>query len=359
MIIEITIPSVGESITEATITQWFKKDGGVVKKDEPLFEIETEKATLEVVAQENGILSISVPAGQTVAIGASVGTIDTTAVSQARKTTKISRVEKPLSESSQTVKPQELAAAPDVQQQDQTRSGLISRRPMSPIRQRIAEHLLEAQQNTAMLTTFNEIDMSRVQAIRSQVKESCKKTHGVSLGIMPFFIKACVSALKKYPQLNSVIEGKDIIEHHYYHIGIAVGSERGLVVPVIRHADKLDCAALEQAIKKFVQKVGDNRVELSDLVGGTFTISNGGVSGSLLSTPILNMPQIGILGMHKIEKRPVVINDEIVIRPMMYVALSYDHRIVDGRGAVTFLKHIKECIEKPEDFIPEFQGDQG
>jgi 2-oxoglutarate dehydrogenase E2 component (dihydrolipoamide succinyltransferase) len=359
MIIEITIPSVGESITEATLTQWFKQDGEEVKKDEPLFEIETEKATLEVVAQENGILSITVPAGQTVAVGAPVGAIDTTAVSQAGKSAQASRAEKPLSKPTQAVKPADPAAASAVQQQEQNSGGLISRRPMSPIRQRIAEHLLEAQQNTAMLTTFNEIDMSRVQAIRNQVKESFKENHGVSLGIMPFFVKASVTALKEFPQLNSVIEGKDIIEHHYYHIGIAVGSERGLVVPVIRHADKLDCADLEQAIENFVQKVSDHRVELSDLVGGTFTISNGGVYGSLLSTPILNMPQSGILGMHKIEKRPVVVNDEIVIRPMMYVALSYDHRIVDGREAVTFLNRIKECIEKPEDIITEFHKGQG
>jgi 2-oxoglutarate dehydrogenase E2 component (dihydrolipoamide succinyltransferase) len=350
MIIEVSIPSVGESITEATLIQWFKKDGETVKKDEPLFEIETEKATLEVVALEDGVLSITVPAGQIVAVGAPVGTIDTAAVSKAEPA-KTSRAGEPLSTPHQTVKPQEPAAVPDLQQEGETSGGLITRRPMSPIRQRIAEHLLEAQQNTAMLTTFNEIDMSQVQAIRNQVKESFKENHGVSLGIMPFFIKASVNALKEFPQLNSVIEGKDIIEHHYYHIGIAVGSDRGLVVPVIRHADKLDCAALEQAIENFVKKVGDNRVELSDLVDGTFTISNGGVYGSLLSTPILNMPQSGILGMHKIEKRPVVIDDEIVIRPMMYVALSYDHRIVDGREAVTFLKRIKERVENPEGII--------
>lgn len=359
MIIEITIPSVGESITEATLIQWLKKDGEAVKKDEQLFEIETEKATLEVVAQESGILSITVPAGQTVAVGAPVGTIDTAAAPKVAGTSKKdSPAEEVPATPTQTLKPQEPAAVPDVQQQDQDSGGLISRRPMSPIRQRIAEHLLEAQQNTAMLTTFSEIDMSQVQAIRNQVKVSFKENHGVPLGIMPFFIKASVTALKEFPQLNSVIEGKDIIEHHYYHIGIAVGSERGLVVPVIRHADQLDCAALEQAIENFVKEVNGNRVKLSDLMGGTFTISNGGVYGSLLSTPILNMPQSGILGMHKIEKRPVVINDEIVIRPMMYVALSYDHRIVDGREAVTFLKCIKECVEKPEDIISEFQNDQ-
>ena len=229
----------------------------------------------------------------------------------------------------------------------------INRRPMTPIRQRIAARLLEAKQNTAMLTTFNEIDMAHVMAIRNQYKDRFKEKYGVNLGFMSFFIKASIEALREFPQINAFIEEKDIIEHHYYHIGVAVGTERGLVVPVIRHADQLSFAGLEKAIVDYVKKINDNRLELSDLEGGTFTISNGGVYGSLLSTPILNMPQSGILGMHKIEKRPVVIDDEIVVRPMMYVALSYDHRIVDGREAVTFLKRIKECVENPERIMME------
>jgi 2-oxoglutarate dehydrogenase E2 component (dihydrolipoamide succinyltransferase) len=224
---------------------------------------------------------------------------------------------------------------------------------MSPIRQRIAVRLLEAKHSTAMLTTFNEIDMSNLMAIRKQYKEAFKQKYGVNLGMMSFFIKAGVEALKELPQVNAFIDGKDIIEHHYYHIGVAVGSERGLVVPVIRYADKLSFAGLEQAIVDYVKKIQENRLEISDLEGGTFTISNGGVYGSLLSTPILNTPQSAILGMHKIEKRPVVIDDEIVIRPMMYVALSYDHRIVDGREAVTFLKRIKEFVENPERMMME------
>ncbi len=229
----------------------------------------------------------------------------------------------------------------------------ITREPMTPIRRKIADHLLKARQNTAMLTTFNEIDMSRVMALRQAYKEPFKEKHQVSLGFMSFFIKACIEALKECPQVNAFVDGKDIVYHHYYHVGVAIGSGKGLVVPVIRHADQLDFAGIEKAIVKFVDKIENNRLELSDLEGGTFTVSNGGVYGSLLSTPILNSPQSGILGMHKIEKRPVVVDDEVVIRPMMYVALSYDHRIVDGREAVTCLKRIKACVENPERMLLE------
>ena len=197
--------------------------------------------------------------------------------------------------------------------------------------------------------------MTRVMAIRKQYKDGFKDKYGVNLGFMSFFIKASIEALKEFPHINAFVEEKDIIEHHYYHVGVAVGTARGLVVPVIRHADMLSFAELEKAIVDYVKKINDNRLELSDLEGGTFTISNGGVYGSLLSTPILNMPQSGILGMHKIEKRPVVIDDAIVIRPMMYVALSYDHRIVDGRQSVTFLKRIKECVENPERIMMEIE----
>jgi 2-oxoglutarate dehydrogenase E2 component (dihydrolipoamide succinyltransferase) len=225
---------------------------------------------------------------------------------------------------------------------------LEERKPMTPIRKRIAERLLESKQNTAMLTTFNEIDMGRAMEIRSLYKEAFSKRHGVNLGFMSFFVKACVEALKEVPEINAFIDGTDIIYHNYQHIGVAIGTERGLVVPVIRHAERLGFAGVEQAIVDYVAKIKENRLELADLEGGTFTVSNGGVYGSLLSTPILNMPQSGILGMHKIEKRPVVVDDQIVIRPMMYVALSYDHRIVDGKGAVTFLKRVKEFVENPE-----------
>jgi 2-oxoglutarate dehydrogenase E2 component (dihydrolipoamide succinyltransferase) len=229
----------------------------------------------------------------------------------------------------------------------------VIRKPMTPIRRRISARLLEAKHSTAMLTTFNEIDMTHTMDIRSQYREAFKEKYGVSLGFMSFFIKAGIEALKEFPQVNAFVDGDDVVYHNYFHIGIAIGTGKGLVVPVIRNADMLSFAELEQAIIDFVEKIKNNRLELADLEGGTFTITNGGVFGSLLSTPILNTPQSGILGMHKIEKRPVVVEDEIIIRPMMYVALSYDHRIVDGREAVTFLVRIKECIENPERILME------
>jgi 2-oxoglutarate dehydrogenase E2 component (dihydrolipoamide succinyltransferase) len=448
MIVEIKVPSVGESVTEATLAEWFKKDGDPVQKDEPLFVIETDKVTLEVVAEADGVLSIKIQAGETVAIGAVVGTIDTEAApaqeskdigkepekekisaekappEEEKKAApkRVAQIEKQKAEKKPVEKePQKKKEGPPISTQllapsvrnlvsqknidinkikgtgpdgRITRGDVLlyverfaekepekkpaedriaaaiekkesaaeqprdaeqptSRKPMSPIRRRIAARLLEAKQNTAMLTTFNEIDMFHVQDIRARYKDSFKKKHGVSLGLMSFFIKATVGALKAFPEVNAFIDNDEIVYHHYYHIGIAVGAEKGLVVPVIRHADKLSFAQLEQAIVDYVNKIKDNRLELADLEGGTFTITNGGVYGSLLSTPILNMPQSGILGMHKIEKRPVVIDDKIDIRPMMYVALSYDHRIIDGRQAVSFLKQIKDYIENPEQMMVE------
>jgi len=454
MLIEIKVPSVGESVTEALLAQWFKTDGDPVKNDEPLFVIETDKVTLEVVAEADGVLSIKVPEGETVAIGTVVGTLDTAAAAKTADEPVVDKggeavaatpaatvpAEPPASELTTervAAAPVAKVAGPGVPQQEPvaeapvfdraegvqfapsvrrllveknldpaqitgtgpggrlTKADVIlylesgrasvsvgtsdpataagakdasaeispektvaaaehtNRKPMSPIRQRIAVRLLEAKHSTAMLTTFNEIDMAHVMTIRRQYKEIFKQKYGVGLGFMSFFIRACIEALKELSQINAFIDGKDIIEHHYYHIGVAIGSERGLVVPVIRHADMLSFAGLEQAIVDYVKKINENRLELSDLEGGTFTISNGGVYGSLLSTPILNTPQSAILGMHKIEKRPVVIDDEVVIRPMMYVALSYDHRIVDGREAVTFLKRIKECVENPERIMME------
>ncbi|MBW2432525.1 MAG: 2-oxoglutarate dehydrogenase complex dihydrolipoyllysine-residue succinyltransferase [Deltaproteobacteria bacterium] len=442
MIVEVKVPSVGESVTEALLAQWFKKDGDTVRKDEPLFVIETDKVTLEVVSEATGVLTIKVQEGETVDIGAVVGTIDAAAAKAAEPPPAAAAPEKKEKQPS-AAKPQEpeepapeppaptvaqpppsqpeatpskplrdmdrlapsvrrlvaeknldpaqitgsgpagritkgdvilflegsLPPAPDSGDQPlqkaaqpppqpsaetpKTGEERITRKPMSPIRQRIASHLLNAKQNTAMLTTFNDIDMTRVMALRSEYKDAFKKKYAISLGMMSFFIKACVEALKEFPEVNAYIDHKDIVYHHYYHIGVAIGSEKGLVVPVIRHADQLSFAELEQAIIDFVNKIKENRLELSDLEGGTFTISNGGVFGSLLSTPILNMPQSGILGMHRIDRRPVAIDEQIVIRPMMYVALSYDHRIIDGREAVTFLKRIKECIENPERMMME------
>jgi 2-oxoglutarate dehydrogenase E2 component (dihydrolipoamide succinyltransferase) len=450
MLIEIKVPSVGESVTEALLAQWFKSDGDLVKNDEPLFVIETDKVTLEVVAEADGVLSIKVAEGETVVIGAVVGTLDTDTAAKTADEPVVAKGEEeveatpasagpieptgPESTTESTpaapaAKVTEPAAAPQEPEAEApvfhrgegvqfapsvrrlmaeknldpaqipgtgpggriTKSDVVlylesgrapvstgtsdqatvaaaketspekavaaeertHRKPMSQIRQRIAARLLEAKHSTAMLTTFNEIDMAHLMAIRRQYKETFKQKYGVGLGFMSFFIKACIEALKEFSQINAFVDGKDIIEHHYYHIGVAIGSERGLVVPVIRHADMLSFAGLEQAIVDYVKKINENRLELSDLEGGTFTISNGGVYGSLLSTPILNTPQSAILGMHKIEKRPVAIDDEVVIRPMMYVALSYDHRIVDGREAVTFLKRIKECVENPERIMME------
>jgi 2-oxoglutarate dehydrogenase E2 component (dihydrolipoamide succinyltransferase) len=446
MAIEIKIPSVGESIQEALLAEWFKKDGDHVKKDEPLFVIETDKVTLEIEAEADGILKIKVEAGKTVSIGQVVGTIDTDAVDQ-DKTEKDQKEKKKASEpeneqeeptekqEDREVKEDEKVIKEDKDKKEQeqeqeqekekkeeedkqeqplspavrrlvaeknidtsnivgtgpggkitkgdvilhleseeadkkvvskekkvsvpektteeTSDEQIERKPMSPIRRRIASRLLESKQNTAMLTTFNEIDMSRVMNIRSRFKEKFKETHNIDLGFMSFFIKATVSALKEFPEINASIEGNDIVYHKYYHIGVAIGTGTGLVVPIIKHADRLGYAGIEQAIVDFVKKVKEKRLEISDMEGGTFTITNGGVFGSLLSTPILNYPQSGILGMHKIEKRPVAIDDEIIIRPMMYVALSYDHRIVDGREAVTFLRRIKEFIEDPERILLE------
>lgn len=426
MEIEIKIPSVGESVQEAVLVQWYKKDGDPVQKDEPLFVIETDKVALEIVAEADGILRVRVAEGETVAIGAVVGTIDTgaapaTVPEKAPAPEEKEPATKPVTETAppepvpvakqadripQVLPPsvRRLAAeknvdvsqitgtgpgnritkgdvllylegktpavptTPAVSPEDRGPAGVkadrspavaasgeasVTRKPMSPMRQRIAARLLEAKQNTAMLTTFNEIDMSRTMAIRSRFKDAFREKHGVNLGFMSFFIKATVEALKAFPEINAYVDGKEIVYHNSFHIGIAIGTGRGLVVPVIRHAEHAGFAQLEQAIVDYVNKVKENRLDLADLEGGTFTITNGGVFGSLLSTPILNTPQSGILGMHKIEQRPVVVDGEIMIRPMMYVALSYDHRIVDGREAVTFLVRIKEYIENPERIMME------
>jgi 2-oxoglutarate dehydrogenase E2 component (dihydrolipoamide succinyltransferase) len=224
---------------------------------------------------------------------------------------------------------------------------------MSPIRKRISEHLVAARQQTAMLTTFNEADLSRVKELRERYREQFQKRHGTSLGLMPFFVKACVEALKEYPNVNASIDGDDLVYHNYYDIGIAIGAEKGLVVPVLRDADRMRMYEIDQVIAAFSEKIKTNRLAISDLEGGTFSISNGGVYGSMLSTPIINVPQSGVLGMHAIQDRPVVRAGQVVIRPMMYLALSYDHRIIDGREAVGFLKKVKEYIEEPEELLLE------
>ena len=419
MAIEVKVPSVGESVQEAMLSEWFKQDGDMVERDEPLFVIETDKVTLEVAAETSGILSIKVAEGQTVAVGTVVAYIEPVEAQSAaappekaappdKKPPALKKAPPPEQAPPQLAvaeAPTMTAASTDMILSPSVRrlvaekkldpakikgtgpGGRISkgdvllfleqapagvpdecsapaelakgappaevRKAMSPIRKRIAARLLEAKQNTAMLTTFNDIDMRNAMATRSRYKELFKEKHDVALGFMSFFIKACVAALQEIPQINAFVDGDDTVYHNYQHIGVAIGSGRGLVVPVIRHAEQMSFAQVEKAIIDYVAKIKENRLELADLEGGTFTISNGGVYGSLLSTPILNMPQSGILGMHRIEKRPVVIDDAIVIRPMMYVALSYDHRIVDGREAVTFLKRVKEMVENPERLLLE------
>lgn len=444
MKLDIKVPEVGESVKEALLAEWYKSDGDRIEKDEPVFVLETDKVTLEVPAEQSGILEIIVQAGQNVKIGQAVGKIDTDAVQtdsaqKADQEKQPPEAEEKAAESAPAPEPEPEPAPKAGEKQTETEPGLqdkparapeaqeaggdkqgaqqaetlppsvrrlvaennldvskiratgpngritkgdviawlesgagqtaaqpeqksprpsetkeaVTRTPMSPIRKSIAAHLLDARQNTAMLTTFNEIDMSRVKTLRERFKDTFYNTHGVRLGFMSFFVKACVAALREFPEINAGIEEDEIVYHHYYHIGIAIGAKKGLVVPVVRHADQLGFADIEEAIADFAARVEKNRITLSELEGGTFSITNGGIYGSLLSTPILNMPQSAILAMHKIEDRPVVENKEVVIRPMMYVALSYDHRIVDGKDAVSFLRRIKEFIETPERMIME------
>jgi 2-oxoglutarate dehydrogenase E2 component (dihydrolipoamide succinyltransferase) len=395
---EIKIPAVGESVFEALVAKWHKNQGEAVRKDEAICEIETDKITMELQAEADGILSISVPAGTTVKIGTVIGSIAEgamTAAAHVEPPTAVALTTPPVatptvqslppapeaaggprSPSSrraalhaQTAAPPPVQAVPIAMAEAPPVSMVRSEDPapyiakpvddrttrqrMTPIRKRIAERLVAVRQQTAMLTTFNEADMSRVMEVRVRHKEHFLKKHGVALGYMSFFVKACVEALKAFPTVNARIDGDDIIYHHYYNIGVAVGGEKGLVVPVLRDADQLHFAGIEGAIQGFSDKIKSNRLEIADLEGGTFTISNGGVYGSLLSTPILNTPQSGVLGMHAIQERPVVRDGQIVIRPMMNLALSYDHRIIDGREAVSFLKTVKEFIEDPEEMLLE------
>jgi 2-oxoglutarate dehydrogenase E2 component (dihydrolipoamide succinyltransferase) len=401
---EIKVPEVGESVYEALVASWKKSDGDLVRKDEPLCELETDKITLELTAEAAGVLAIAVPAGTTVKVGTVIGSIDEQAAGDpeaagdrhseegpgppaspsARKLAAERGVELSLLAGSGrggrvtaedvlkikgvgeggtypsahrevfeplTVRSEEpvlYAAKPPAKGEDR-----VTRVPMTPIRKRIAERLLAARQQTAMLTTFNEADLGRIQGLRSRYRENFRTRHGVDLGYMSFFVKACVESLKEYPSVNARIDGDDLVYHNYYDIGIAIGGEKGLVVPVLRDADRLHYFEIELRIAGFIEKVKSSRITIADLEGGTFSISNGGVYGSLLSTPILNPPQSAVLGMHAIQERPVAIKGEVVIRPMMYLALSYDHRIIDGRDAVGFLKRVREYIEEPEELFLE------
>jgi len=418
---DIRVPTLGESVTEATVGKWFKQPGEAVAVDEPLVELETDKVTLEVPAPAAGVLSdIAVKEGDTVAVGALLGQIADGAAAAAKpamatkpaagatgapdeKTAKT----KPIGAGPETPQPRELPPAPTATSmpmppsvrkmaaesgvdaaavagsgvRGQVTKGdmmaaieraaaaptpvsapapVLMRAPspaddaareervhMTRLRQTIARRLKDAQNTAAMLTTYNEVDMSAVMKMRADYKDLFEKKHGVKLGFMGFFTRACIQALKEVPEVNAEIDGTDLVYKNYYHIGIAVGTERGLVVPVVRDADQLSIAGIEKAISELGKKARDGALKIEDMQGGTFTISNGGVYGSLMSMPILNAPQSGILGMHKIQERPVVHNGKIEARPMMYLALTYDHRVVDGQGAVTFLVRVKENLEDP------------
>lgn len=447
---EIRVPEIGESVHDALLAKWFKNNGDVVRKDEAICELETDKITLDLNADQDGILAISTAEGETVKVGAVIGSIaamdegivqpslptvssipDPSLLEEQIKSTVSSpaarremreegiapdsviptgkggritlddlfnRIETssrratehtdvspsmgagqvvaevtPLVESAvaaaavsgaQTVSRLSVVQVPtaapafvrseEAPQYNAAGSGRREeRKPMTPIRRRIAERLLAARQQTAMLTTFNEADLSHVKLLREKYSENFYQRHGISLGYMPFFVKACIEALRDFPAVNASIEGNDIVYHHFYDIGIAISGEKGLVVPILRNADQMKIHEIDQAISAFSEKIAGNRLAISDLEGGTFTISNGGVFGSMLSTPILNPPQSGILGMHAIQDRPVVRDGQIVIRPMMYLALSYDHRIIDGHEAVGFLRRVKGYIENPEELLLE------
>ena len=409
MKIDVKVPAVGESITEAIIGSWAKKSGDYVKMNDVILLLETDKASVEVVAEKDGALNITAQAGETVKIGATVGTIDTAAAkpagapsvavptatstpaaSAATKNTHpdlqnhlspaVSRVvnERGLDASTiagtglggRLTKSDALNAQPAMLVaakapatptkpvvipvlQGPSKQGEIKRVPMTNIRKKIAERLVQAQHNAAILTTFNEIDMTKVIEIRNKYKDKFKEKYGVNLGFNGFFVKAAIEALKTFPLANAWIEGTDIEYHNYFNIGMAVSTERGLMVPVIKDADMMSIAGIELAIRDLGTRGRDGKITPDDLMGGTFSITNGGVFGSMLSTPILNAPQSAILGLHKIEERPVAINGKVEIRSMMYAALSYDHRILDGKEAVGFLVKIKEGVEDPERLLIE------
>jgi len=400
--VDIIVPQVGESIVEAEIGEWFKKDGDYVEKDELIMELETEKVNVELNAEAAGVLKITAQQGETVKIGATIGTIDGRAAKMAAPSPS-SEPAQPVSNAPMNPAVPKIAAERGIDASTLTGSGRdgrilvddipakapakpapapsavkapapapvpaptkvpapqatatttagerTTRVPMTQIRKKIAAHLMKARHETAMLTTFNEIDMSRVMALRKAYKDTFLEKHGIGLGFMSFFVKACAEALLEYRDVNARIEGDDIIYHNYVDIGVAVGGKRGLVVPVIRDADKLSFDEIEKTIRAFAEKANSGKITLEDLEGGTFTVSNGGIYGSVLSTPLLNPPQSGILGMHNIEQRPVVRDGEIVIRPIMNIALSYDHRIIDGKEAVGFLKQVKSYIDNPETLL--------
>jgi len=387
-LLEVKIPPMGESITTGVLAKWHVQDGDIVKKDQPLFELETDKITSEGVAESAGKISLKVAAGAEVKIGQSIALIDPDVTNQKPEVSAASTSDlRPLTSSTASPAVRRLAEETGVDPTKVTGTGKAgrvtkgdmlsaaepksaavvptpsaapvptatsvpsserqSRRKMSPLRQRIAQRLVSAQHEAAMLTTFNEVDMSAVMALRAKYQDDFVKKNGLKLGFMSFFTKAVVNALKEVPGVNAQIDGDTIVQNHYFDIGIAVSTEKGLMVPVVRGCDTLGMADIEKAIADAAKRAREGKITLADLEGGVFTITNGGIFGSMLSTPIINSPQSAILGLHAINDRPMAVNGQVVIRPMMYLALSYDHRLVDGREAVTFLVKVKQAIEDP------------
>ena len=351
---DVLVPVLGESVVEATVSKWIKKQGDYVEVDDPIVELETDKVTLEVPASTSGILENTVVSeGDTVEVGALLGTIIAGAKQDKKEEVSEEVKVKDVEKEKPTLNKLETKSSDQVIEntRNEDNVNLEERIPMSRLRQAIARRLKEAQNTAAMLTTYNEVDMSALMEMRKNYQESFEKKNGVRLGYMSFFVKASIDALNQFPAVNAEIDGNDIIYKNYYNIGVAVGTSQGLVVPVLKNADKMSFGETEATIAEFGKRAKEGNLAMSDMAGGTFTISNGGVYGSLMSSPILNPPQSGILGMHKIQKRPVAIGDNIEIRPMMYLALSYDHRIIDGREAVSFLVRIKEIIEDPRRLV--------
>lgn len=396
MAIDILVPQMGESVTEGVIAQWLKNEGDTVSADEPLVEVETDKITVEVPAPSAGVLTKqSAGEGDTVNVGDIIGSIDADGAAASAPSGDAKQASAPAAEAQSDKAPAMPAARAEAQRsgvdlgsvdgtgrggrvlkEDVQRAasskasapkasaskapasppavsrkadeGRETRKKMTPLRRRVAERLVQSQHTAAILTTFNEVDMSAVIALRSKWKQKFVDNHGVKLGFMSFFVKAAIKALKAFPPVNAEIDGEEVIYKHYYDVGVAVGGGKGLVVPVIRDADRLSFAEIEKTIGDYGKRAKDNKLTLDELTGGTFTISNGGVYGSMLSTPILNPPQTGILGLHNIVERAVVVDGKVEVRPVMYLALSYDHRLIDGREAVRFLVTIKEALEDPE-----------
>ncbi len=385
MSLEVKIPSVGESITSGVISAWHKAEGEAVTKGDTLLTLDTDKVSTDLAAEESGIIHLKAAVGDEVAIGQVVAIIEAGAAASATAVPAAAVApEAPVAPAAPAPKPAAPVVAPtpavsaaplapvsvasgavNLREAIEAAGGeltvlntpaqppkgageaRVTRRRLTPLRRKIAAQLVMAQHQAAILTTFNEVDMSAVMRLRTEMQEAFTKEHGVKLGFMSFFIKAVVSALQGVPGINARMDGEDLIQNHYFDIGVAVGTERGLVVPVLRDPDQKSFAQIEKDLVAYAVKARDGKIALEDLQGGVFTISNGGIYGSLLSTPILNPPQSGILGMHKIQERPVAVKGQVVVRPMMYLALSYDHRIVDGKEAVTFLIRVKDCLENP------------